>query len=111
MGLYFKNFPHKIYKIGLINSSLSFHRQCFSLYSNFIKFYHEVDTLKSILYKNNCQLDLIDKCINEFLEKLLAPKTKVSAVPKKDLVIALPSLCKFCLQIRTRINHVMKSKL
>ena len=31
--------------------------------------------------------------------------------PKKDLVIALPYLGKLSLQIRTRINRIMKNKL
>ena len=34
-----------------------------------------------------------------------------STVPKKYLVIALPYLGKFSLQIRTRINRIMKNKL
>ena len=79
--------------------------------SDFIKFHHEIDTLKSILYKNSYPRDLIDKCIREFLDKMLAPKLVVSTVPKKDLLIALPYLGKLSLQIRTRINHIMKNKL
>ena len=35
----------------------------------------------------------------------------VSTVPKKDLLVALPYLGKLPLQIRTRINHIMKNKL
>ena len=79
--------------------------------SDFIKFHHEIDTLKSILYKSSYPRDLIDKCIREFIDKMLAPKLVVSTVPKKDLLIALPYLGKLSLQIRTRINHIMKNKL
>ena len=62
-------------------------------------------------YKNSYLLDLVDKCIKEFLDKMLAPKPEVSTVPKKNLVIALPYSDKLSLQIRTRINRTIKNKL
>ena len=104
----FKSFIPETYKIGLITSLLF---RCFSLCSDFIKFHHEIDKLKSILYKNSYPRDLIDKCIKEFLDKTLIPKPVVSTVPKKDLIIALPYLGKLSFQIRTRINRIMKNKL
>ena len=109
-GVYtnFKGFIPDTYKIGLIKSLLL---RCFSLYSDFIKFHREIDKLKSILFKSSCPCDLIDKCIKKHLEKILAPKPVVSTVPKKDLVIALPCLGNMPLQIRTRINCIMKNKL
>ena len=109
-GVYtnFKRFTPETYKIGLIKSLLF---QCFCLCSDFIKFYHEIDKLKSILYKNGYLHDLVDKYIKTFLDKILAPKPVVSTVPKKNLVIGLPYLGKLSLQIRTRINRIMKNKL
>ena len=62
------------------------------------------------MYKNSCTHDLVDKCIKEFLDKIVPPKPVVSPVPKKDLVIALPYLRKFSFQMRTRINRIMKNK-
>ena len=61
-GVYtnFKSFIPETYKLGLIKSLLF---QCFSLCSDFIKFHHEIDKLKSILYKNSYPRDLVDKCI------------------------------------------------
>ena len=79
--------------------------------SDFIKFHHEVNKLKIIIYKNSYPRDLVDKSIKEFLEKILAPKPVVSTVPKKNLVIALPYLGKLSLQMHTRINRIMKDKL
>ena len=79
--------------------------------SDFIKFHYEIDKLQSILYKNSYPRDFVDKCIKKFLDKILAPKPVVSTVPKKNLLIALPYLGKLSLQIRTRINHIMKNKL
>ena len=103
----FKSFIPETYKIGLIKSLLFW---CFSLCSDFIKFYHDIDKLISILYKNSYPRDLVDKCIKEFLDKILAPKLVLSTVPKKILVIDLPYLVKLSLQIRTRINRIMKNK-
>ena len=54
---------------------------------------------------------MVGKCIKEFLGKILAPKPVVSTVPKKNLVVALPYLGKLSLQIRTRINRIIKNKL
>ena len=68
----------KEYKVGFIKLLLF---RCFSLCSDFIKFHHEIDKLKSILYKNSYPRDLVDKCIKEILYKILAPKPVVSAVP------------------------------
>ena len=67
----FKRFIAETYKICLIKSLLFW---CFSLCSDFIKFHHEIDKLKSILYKNSYPRDLVDKYIKEFLDKILAPK-------------------------------------
>ena len=97
-GVYtnFKSFIPEAYKIGLIKSLLF---RCFSLCSDFIKFHHEIDKLKSILYKNSYPRDLVDKCIKEFLDKILAPKPVLSTVLKNNLVIALLYLAKLSLQI------------
>ena len=108
-GVYsnFKSFIPETYKISLIKSLF----RCFSLCSGFIKFHLEIDKLKSTLQNNSYPRDLVDKCIKEFLNKILPPKPVVRAVPKKNLVIALPYLSKLSLQIRTIINRIMKNKL
>ena len=73
-----------------------------------MKFHHEINILKGIQYKNSYPRDFAEKCINNFLDKALTQKVVVSKVPKKDLMIALPYFGKLLLQIRTRINCVMK---
>ena len=45
------------------------------------------------------------------IDKILTPKPVVSTVPKKELIITLSYLDKLSLQIRTRINRIMKNKL
>ena len=67
--------------------------------------------MKNVLYKNSYLHDLVNKCINKFLDKILATKPVVSTVPKRDLVIALTHLVKLSLQIHTKINCIMKNKL
>ena len=86
-GVYtnFKSLTHETYKISLIKSLLFW---SFSLCSDFIKFHHEIDKLKSNLYKSiksSYPHDLVDKCTKEFLDKILTPKPVVSTVPKKGL--------------------------
>ena len=93
------------YKTGLIKQLLL---HCFSLCLDFLKLYHEVNVLKGILYKNSYPRDFVDKCVKKFLDGVLAPEIVVSAMPKKGLMIVLPHLVKRSLQIRNRINHVMK---
>ena len=96
----------------------------FSLCSDFIKFnsiYNLIVTehlivmqfnkLKSIVYKNSYLRDLIDKCANVFLEKILATKFTESMMSKKDFVTALPCLGKLSVKICTRISCIMQNKL
>ena len=85
--------------------------RCFNLCSDFVKFYHEINIIKSILYKISYQHDFIDKCIKEFLKRALTRKVVASTLPKKDLMTVVPYLGKLSLQIRTTINCVMKNKL
>ena len=102
-----RSFIPETFKTGLIKSLFRF----FSLWSDFIKFHHEIDKSKSILCKNSYPSHLVDKRIKELLDKILAPKPVVSTVAKKNLVIALPYLGKLSLQIHTRISRIMKNKL
>ena len=109
-GVYtnFDSFMLETYKTGLIKSMLF---RCFNLCSDFVKFYHEINMLKGLLYKISYPCDFDDKCIKEFLDRVLMRKVVVSIVPEKDLMIVLPYLGKLSLQICTRINRVMRNKL
>ena len=104
----FNSFIPETYKTGLIKSLLF---RCFSLCSDFMKFHHEINILKSILQENIYLHDFVDNCIKEFFGSVSTPKIVVTTVTKKGLMIVLPYLGKFSLQIRTRINRVMKNKL
>ena len=84
---------------------------CFDLCLDFVKFYHQINILKSILYRNSYPCDFVEKYRKEFLDRVLTRKVVVSTMPKKDLIIVLPYLGKLLLQIRARVNRVMKNKL
>ena len=64
----FKSFiPENTY-LKLVESIKSLLFMCFSLYPDFIKFYHYINKLKSILYKKSYPCDLVGKCIKELKE-------------------------------------------
>ena len=109
-GVYtsFNSFILETYKTGLIESLLF---RCCNLCSDFVKFHREINILKGILYKSSYPRDFVDKCIKKFLDEVLTQKVVVSTLPKKDLMIVIPYLGKLSLQIRTKINRVMKNKL
>ena len=54
---------------------------------------------------------MVNKCVKEFLGKILVLKTIVNTVPKKDMEIALSYLDKLPFQICKKINGIMKNKL
>ena len=64
-GVYinFNSLIPETYKIGLIEALLF---QCFNLCSDFVKYHHEINILKSILYKNSYPRDFVDKCVKKF---------------------------------------------
>ena len=77
------SFIPETYKTGLIKPLLF---PYFSLCSDFMKFHHEINILKSILYKNSYPHDFVDKYIIEFFHSVSMPKIFVRTVPKKNLM-------------------------
>ena len=67
-GVYtnFNSFIPEIYKTDLIKSLLF---RCFNLCSDFVKFHHEINILKSILYKNSYPRDFVDKYIKKIFRQ------------------------------------------
>ena len=104
---YFNSFIPEIHKTVLIKSLLF---QCFSLCLHFVKFHHEMNVLKIVLYKISYPQDFVDKRVTEFLDRILMLKIVVSTVHKKDFMTVQPYLSKRSLQFLTKINCVMKNK-
>ena len=75
------------YKFGLVHTLLS---SSFNLFSDFLKFHHEVDKPKNILSKNAYPQKFIEKYIQKFLNNMFVWRLQIPAVPKKELIIILP---------------------
>ena len=101
-----KNFNTIKTRIGIYKN---FRSHYFSLSSDFAKFHHKGDTLKSILYENSCTRDYFEKYFNKFPDKVLLPRVVVTGL--KHLIITLPYFGKSSLQIRNKLNGLMENKL
>ena len=100
-----------IKKDSLVVMLSKLRKPCFGILGRFSLSLCKLSTQILMVSLNSYPRDLIDKYIKEFVDKILAPKPVVSTVPKKELIITLPYLGKLSLQIRTRINRIMKNKL
>ena len=74
--------------------------RCFKIYFSMENFHIEEEPLKKIFECNNYPVNIIDQCIKKFLDKLYVPKQIVPTVPKKGLIVVLPILGKFSLNLR-----------
>ena len=63
-------------------------------------FHIEVELLRSIFKCSNCPVNIIYQCIKKFLDKLNVPKQIVPTVPKRELLVVLPYLETFSLNLR-----------
>ena len=66
-------------------------------------FHIEVELLRSIFKCNNYPVNIIDQCIKELLDKLYVSKQVVLTVPKRELLVVLPFLGTFSLNLRKRL--------
>ena len=93
----YDSFISDIYKIGLVRT-LRF--RFFKICSSMENFHIEVELLRSIFKCNNYPVNIIDQCIKKFFDKLYVPKQIVPTVPKKELLVVLPYLGTFSLNLR-----------
>ena len=68
-------------------------------------FHLEVEQLQQIFKCNNYLVGLIDQCVKAFLNKIYVPKSILMTVPKKDVLIVLPFLGQFSLNLRARLYN------
>ena len=87
-------------KIGLVHSLLF---RFFKICSCMENFDVEVELLRSIFKCNNYPVNFIDQCIKKFFGELYVPKKIVPTVPKKKLLVVLPYLGTFYLNLRKRL--------
>ena len=91
------------YKTGLVHTLLF---RFFKICSSMENFHIEVKHLRSIFKCSNYPVNIIDQFIKNLLDKLFVPKQIVPAVPKRKLLVVLPYLRKFSLNLR---KHLCKS--
>ena len=74
-------------------------------------FHLEVDQLRQTFKCNNYLVSLIDHCVETFLNKIFVPKRTLITVPKKGILIVLPFLGQFSLNLRFRLYNCFNKKL
>ena len=109
-GVYtnFHSFTPQCYKQGLIYTLL--HR-IFNICSSYEAIMTEIVKLKDILRMNNYPNNIIDKCIYRFFNKLYSIKKTILTVEKKKLMLLLPHLGTYSLQIKKKLTKLFHDKL
>ena len=74
-------------------------------------FHLEVEQLRHIFKCNNYPVGLIDQCVKTLLNKIYVPKRILITVPKKDVLIVLPFLGQFSLNLRSRLYNCFNKTL
>ena len=85
--------------------------QFFKICSSTENFHIEVDLLRNIFKCYNYPVNIIDQCIKKFFDKLYVPKQIVPTVPKKELLVVLPYLGTFSLNLRKRLYKSVSKSL
>ena len=96
----YHSFIFDTYKIGLVHTLLF---RFFKICSSMENFYIEVELLRSIFKYNNFLVNITDQCIKKLLDKLHVPKQIVPTVPERKLLVGLPYLGTFSLNLRKRL--------
>ena len=74
-------------------------------------FHLEADQLQQIFKCNNYPDTLIDQCLQTFLNKIFVAKRTSITVPKKYILIILPFLGQFSLNLRSKLYNCFKKTL
>ena len=95
-------------KIGLVHTLLF---RFFKVCSSMENFHIEVEYLRSIFKCSSYLVNIIDQCIEKFLDKLYVPKQIVPTVPRRELLVVLPFLGTFPLNLRKRLYKSFSKSL
>ena len=85
--------------------------RCFTICSDMQSFHLEVEQLRQILKCNNYPVGLIDQCVKTFFNKIYVSKRILITVPKKVVLIVLPFLGQFSLNLRSRLYNCFNKTL
>ena len=109
-GMYtnFKSFIATKYKYSLISSLLY---RVFMICSDYGSIIKEIEKLKIIWLKNAFPMRVIDRMIFRFFDKIHIPKKVFHTCAKKKLIFSLEYLGKSSLEIKKRLESVIKEQL
>ena len=109
-GVYtnFKSFISINYKKSLISSILF---RVFHICYNYESIIDEIEKLKKIWIRNGYPLNLIEKIIKQFFNKLFVPKKILHTVPKKQLFISLEYLGQHSIQIKRSLEKIISKHI
>ena len=74
-------------------------------------FHVEVELLATVFKCNNYSVNIIDRSIKKVLDKLYVPRQIVLTVPKKKLLVVLPYLGTFYLNLRKCLYKLVSKSL
>ena len=95
---------YDIYKILIKPNVLFFsYLQGFKICFSMENFQIVIEQLRSIFKYISYPVNIVDQCIEQFSDKLYVAKQIVSTVPEKELLIVLPFLGKFSINLRIRL--------
>ena len=93
----YDSFISDTYKIDLVHTLLFLF---FKICSSMENLHIEVELLKSIFKCKNYPVNITDQSIKKLLDNLYVPKQVVPTLPKKELLVVLPYLGTFSLNLR-----------
>ena len=104
----YDSFIFDTYEIGIVHTLLF---RFFKISSSMENLHTEVEHLRGIFKCNNYSLNIFDQYIKKFLDNLSVHKQIVPTVPKRKLLIVLPFLGKFSLNLRKRLYKLVRKSL
>ena len=104
----YDSFIFDTYKRGLVRTLLS---RFFKICSSMENVHIEVELRRSIFKCHNYPVNVVDQCIKKFLDNLYVPKQIVPTVAKRELLVVLPFLGTFSLNMRKRLYKSISKSL
>ena len=74
-------------------------------------FHLKVEQPRQVFKCNNYPEGVIDKCVKTYLNRIYVPKRILITLPKKDVLIFLPLLDQFSLNLRSRLYNCFNKTL
>ena len=106
-GVYthYHSFLPSVYKFGLLSTILF---RYFAICSNFHLFHIEVQKFKETFLRNGYPIELVNKCVKTFLDKVFITKPIIHTVSKKEYTITLPYLEPLSNKVHRRIKTLFQ---